>query len=64
MTDHPNYDPIPAPLWRLTQREQIRAQSGPGTEGLPGFVVVHPGPGAWYFDDAAGEWKQEVEEGV
>jgi len=53
--DDPNN--LPVPLWRMTPDEQIRQQSGPGTEGLPGFVVVDPGPGAWYRDDQ-GNWRQ------
>lgn len=35
-------------LWHMTGDEQVRAQSGAGTEGLPGFVVVDGG--VWYRD--------------
>lgn len=35
-------------LWNMTGDEQVRAQTGPGTKGLPGFVVVDGGP--WYRD--------------
>ena len=51
--------PAPVPIGQMTSDEQIRQQTGPGTEGLPGFVVIDPGPGGWYFDDDSGEWKQE-----
>ena len=39
----------------MTPDAQIKAQSGPGTKGLPGFVVVDGGP--WYRD--GGEWRVE-----
>lgn len=42
----------------MTPEEQIRQQTGPGTEWLPGFVVVDPGPEPWDFDDESAEWKQ------
>ena len=35
-------------LEHMTVEEQHRCQSGPGTEGLPGYVIVSPGP--WYRD--------------
>lgn len=35
-------------LWDMTGDEQVRAQSGPGTENLPGFVVTDGG--VWYRD--------------
>ena len=35
-------------LWNMTGDEQIRSQTGPGTESLTGFVVVDGGP--WYWD--------------
>jgi DNA-binding XRE family transcriptional regulator len=38
----------------MTVEEQHRALSGPGTEGLPGYVIVGPGP--WFTDDD-GEWR-------
>lgn len=57
MTD-PYDQPAPVPLWRMTLEEQFRQQTGPGTEGLPGFVVVDPGPNPWFFDDKTGEWTQ------
>ena len=57
MTD-PHDQPAPIPLWRMIEEEQIRQQSGPGTEGLSGFVVVDPGPNPWFFDDESGEWTQ------
>lgn len=47
----------PIPLGRMTAQEQIRQQTGPGTDGLPGFVVVDPGPKPWYQDDD-GVWRQ------
>lgn len=47
-------------LGDMTGGEQIRQQTGPGTEGLPGFVVSAPrGPG-WYYDDKRGEWRLEA----
>lgn len=51
----------PVPLWRMTPEEQVRQQTGPGTEGLPGFVVVDPGPNAWYRDEQ-GVWRQVDDE--
>lgn len=39
----------------MTPDAQIKAQSGKGTEGLPGFVVVDGGP--WYRE--RGEWRVE-----
>ncbi|MGC4191946.1 MAG: hypothetical protein QM589_12415 [Thermomicrobiales bacterium] len=57
MTDRERDDEAPVPLWRMTPDEQIRQQTGPGTEWLPGFVVVDPGPNAWY-QDADGVWRQ------
>jgi hypothetical protein len=50
-------DEPPVPLWRMTPDEQERQQTGPGTEGKPGFVVVDPGPRAWYRDET-GQWRQ------
>jgi len=41
-------------LGNMTPDEQHRAQTGPGTEGLPGYVVGRGGP--WYRDEA-GEWQ-------
>ncbi|MDQ3657683.1 MAG: hypothetical protein M3457_21740 [Chloroflexota bacterium] len=41
------------PMWEMTVEDQHRAQTGPGTEGLPGYVFVEPGP---WFTDAAGKW--------
>ncbi len=40
-------------LRHMTEAEQDAAQSGPGTEGLPGHVIVGPGP--WFRDGDA--WK-------
>jgi transcriptional regulator with XRE-family HTH domain len=40
-------------LHQMTEEEQVRAQTGPGTEGLPGFVVVRGGP--WFRE--GGEWR-------
>jgi transcriptional regulator with XRE-family HTH domain len=44
-------------LWLadMTAEAQIIAQTGPGTVGLPGFVIVAEGP--WYRD--GGEWHVE-----
>ena len=36
-------------LANMTVDEQHKAQSGPGAEGLPGYVIVGPGP--WFTDD-------------
>lgn len=44
----------PIGLAHMTQDEQIKAQSGPGTEGLPGFVVTRGGP--WYRN-GNGRWQ-------
>ncbi len=41
-------------LSHMQTEEQHKAQGGPGTEGLPGYVIVGPGP--WYTDDE-GEWQ-------
>lgn len=58
MTDQERYSvENPPPLWRMTPDEQVRRQTGPGTEGLYGFAVVDPGPGAWFMDDD-GVWRQ------
>lgn len=40
-------------LWQMTGNDQIKEQTGPGTEGLPGFVVIDGGP--WYWD--VDEWR-------
>lgn len=47
-------------LWlsQMTVEEQHKQQSGPGSEGLPGYVIVGPGP--WFTDDD-GEWHVEAE---
>lgn len=46
------------PLEHMTEAEQIRQQTGPGTEGLPGFVVIPPTiPRPWYRDEQ-GQWRQ------
>ena len=45
-------------LHQMTQDEQISAQTGPGTEGLPGFVVVEGG--VWYRGDD-GAWVVELQ---
>lgn len=50
-----NEDEIAA-LHQLTVDQQHVEQSGPGTDGLPGYVVI-PG-GVWYEDDD-GEWQVE-----
>lgn len=45
----------------MTGDEQVRAQTGPGTEGLPGFVVIEGGP--WYRDGET--WRVDgVEKGI
>jgi transcriptional regulator with XRE-family HTH domain len=46
-------------LRHMTEAEQHAAQSGPGTEGLPGYVIVGSGPwirdgDAWTVDRAFG----------
>lgn len=43
------------PLWEMTVRDQHKAQNGPGTAGLPGYVVIDPG-GPWFID-ADGKWR-------
>lgn len=48
-------------LGNMTPWEQHREQSGPVTEGLPGYVIVDPG-GPW-FRDANGEWQVRISEG-
>ncbi len=40
-------------LAKMTPDAQVKAQTGPGTDGLPGFVVVEGG--AWYRDND-GAW--------
>ncbi len=42
------------PLWEMSVEEQHRAQTGLGTEGLPDYVIVEPGPS--YRDDR-GSWR-------
>lgn len=51
--------PLP-PLNRMTPEEQIRQQTE-GLDDMPGFVVIEPGPRAWYRDEH-GQWRQEGEE--
>lgn len=46
-------------LANMTVDEQHRAQSGPGTQELPGYVIVGPGP--WFIDDD-GEWRVDTGE--
>lgn len=41
------------PLSCMAVDEQVQSQTGPGTEGLPGFVIVEPGP---WEQDERGEW--------
>jgi len=41
-------------LAQMTVEEQHRQQNGPGSEGLPGYVIVGPGP--WHLDDDD-EWQ-------
>jgi transcriptional regulator with XRE-family HTH domain len=41
-------------LQQMTPDEQVRIHTGPGTEGLPGFVVS---PGGMWYRDEAGEWR-------
>lgn len=43
------------PLWEMAVEEQFRVHTGPGSEGLPGYVVIAPG-GPW-FRDEVGEWQ-------
>lgn len=43
-------------LWHMTLDAQHAAQTGPGTEGLPGYVIVEGGP--WRQGDD-GEWTAE-----
>lgn len=47
-------------LWmvHMTADEQHKQHIGPGSEGLPGYVVAETGP--WFTDDD-GEWHVEVE---
>jgi transcriptional regulator with XRE-family HTH domain len=42
-------------LGQMTSDEQHHVHIGPGTEGLPGYVVIAPG-GPWYRNEK-GEWK-------
>lgn len=50
------YGNIPmVPIWEMTVEDQHRAQNGPGTEGLPGYVVIDPG-GPW-SRDGRGKWR-------
>lgn len=42
------------PLWGMSVEDQHQGQNGPGSEGLPGYVIVGPGP--WFRDDD-GEWQ-------
>lgn len=46
------------PLWEMSVDDQHRQQSGPGTEGLPGYVIAGPGP--WFTDDYD-EWQIDPE---
>lgn len=43
-------------LANMTEAEQHKQQTGPGTEGLPGYIIAGPGP--WFTDDD-GEWRVE-----
>lgn len=45
------------PLWEMTPEEQHKVQNGPGSEGLPGYVVINPGR-PWYRD-RKGKWRVE-----
>ena len=47
-------------LAQMTVDEQHKAQSGPGTESLPGYVVLDGG--VWYTD-ANGNWTVKGREG-
>ena len=40
-------------LRHMTRDEQEREQTGPGTEGLPGYVIV---PGGVWYRDKNGQW--------
>lgn len=62
MSDEADRDGFVPPLYRMTPDEQIKQQSGPGSEGLPGFVVVDPGPRARYRDER-GQWRQVDDQG-
>lgn len=44
-----------APVWEMTVRTQHEVHNGPGSEGLPGYVVIDPG-GPWFLD-SDGEWQ-------
>lgn len=57
MTDDKRGGFVP-PLHEMTEAEQIRQQTGPGTEGMPGFVVVPPTIPRPYERDERGEWRQ------
>lgn len=46
-------------LFDMTGTGQVRVQSGPGSEGLPGFVVI--GGGVWDVQD--GKWRVVLEDG-
>lgn len=44
-------------LWQMSVEEQHRLQNGPGTKGLPGYVVIPPGPSGpspWRWDEEQG----------
>jgi transcriptional regulator with XRE-family HTH domain len=41
-------------LGHMATEVQHRVQSGPGTAGMPGYVIVGSGP--WFIDDE-GEWQ-------
>ncbi len=49
-------EPMPS-LADMTEAEQHKQQTGPGTEGLPGYVIVGSGP--WFTDDD-GEWRVDT----
>jgi len=46
------------PVWAMTVEEQHRYLNGPDSEGLPGYVIVGPGP--WSTDDVD-EWQVDAE---
>jgi hypothetical protein len=58
MTDDKRDPAFVPPLEWMTPAEQIRRQTGPGTEGLPGFVVIEPTIPRPYYQDELGNWRQ------
>ena len=56
--DKSDGDRLEPPLHQMTEAEQLRQQTGPGTEGRPGFVIVKPTIPRPYYRDEKGRWRQ------